>query len=40
MSVNVNDTKVSLDISNLASGIYIVKYNANDKIGTAKFIKK
>ena len=40
MSVNVNDTKVSLDISNLAAGIYIVKYNANDKIGTAKFIKK
>jgi hypothetical protein len=40
MSVNVNDTKVSLDISNLAAGIYIVKYNANDKIGTAKFIKQ
>ena len=40
MSVNVNDTKVTLDISNLASGMYIVKYKANDKIGTAKFIKK
>ena len=40
MSVNVNDTKVSLDISNLAAGIYIVKYNANDKIGSAKFIKQ
>jgi hypothetical protein len=40
MSVKVNDTKVSLDISNLAAGIYIVKYNANDKIGSAKFIKQ
>ena len=40
MNVNVNDTKATLDISNLAAGIYVVKYNVNDKVGIAKFIKK
>ena len=40
MSVNVNDTKASIDISTLTSGIYLVKYNVNNKVGTAKFIKE
>ncbi|PQJ81545.1 T9SS type A sorting domain-containing protein [Polaribacter glomeratus] len=40
MNVNVNDTKASIDISNLSSGIYLIKYNVNGKVGTAKFIKE
>lgn len=40
MSVNVNNTNASLDISNLASGIYLVKYNVGNTTGTAKFIKQ
>ncbi|WP_397446868.1 T9SS type A sorting domain-containing protein [Polaribacter sp. R77954] len=40
MSVNVNKTNASLDISNLTSGIYLVKYDVNGTAGTAKFIKQ
>jgi len=40
MSVNVNDTKASVDVSNLSSGIYLIKYNVNDAVGTAKFVKE
>jgi len=40
MSVNVNDTKASIDVSNLSSGIYLIKYNVNNTVGTAKFIKQ
>jgi hypothetical protein len=40
MNVNVNDTKASINISNLSSGIYLIKYNVNGKVGTAKFIKE
>jgi hypothetical protein len=40
MSVNVNDTQASVDVSNLASGIYLIKYSVNDAVGTAKFIKE
>ncbi|AOW16026.1 hypothetical protein LPB03_00490 [Polaribacter vadi] len=40
MSVNVNDTKASIDVSNLSSGIYLVKYNVGNTTGTAKFIKQ
>ncbi|MGK0412159.1 MAG: hypothetical protein ACJA1B_000349 [Polaribacter sp.] len=40
MSVNVNDTQASVDVSNLSSGIYLIKYNVNDAVGTAKFIKE
>jgi hypothetical protein len=40
MSVNVNDTKTSINISSLASGIYLVKYNVGNTTGTAKFIKQ
>lgn len=40
MSLNINKTTESIDISNLSSGIYLVKYNSNGKVGTAKFIKE
>ena len=40
MSVNVNDTKASIDVSNLSSGIYLIKYNVGNTTGTAKFIKQ
>ncbi len=40
MSVNINKTKQSIDVSNLSSGIYLVKYNVNGAVGTAKFIKQ
>jgi hypothetical protein len=40
MSLEINKSSESIDISNLASGIYLIKYNVNDKVGTAKFIKQ
>ena len=40
MSVNVNDTKASIDVSNLATGIYLVKYIVNGTRGSAKFVKQ
>jgi hypothetical protein len=40
MSVKVNNSKASIDVSNLATGIYLVKYSVNGTIGTAKFVKK
>ncbi|PQJ78702.1 T9SS type A sorting domain-containing protein [Polaribacter porphyrae] len=39
-SFNVNDTKETLDVSDLASGIYLVKYAVDGSTGTAKFIKQ
>ena len=40
MSVNINKANGYIDVSNLSSGIYLIKYNVNDKVGTAKFIKQ
>jgi hypothetical protein len=40
MNLEINKSSESIDISNLASGIYLIKYNVNDKVGTAKFIKQ
>lgn len=40
MSVEVNSTSKSIDVSNLTNGVYLVKYNVNDKVGTAKFVKQ
>jgi hypothetical protein len=40
MSLNINKNSESIDVSSLASGIYFLKYNVNDKVGTAKFIKQ
>jgi len=40
MSLNINNTSESIDVSNLASGIYLIKYEVNNAVGTSKFIKK
>ncbi|MHB0756164.1 T9SS type A sorting domain-containing protein [Polaribacter sp. M15] len=40
MSIDVNKTNASLDISNLTSGMYLVKYDVSGTTGTAKFIKQ
>ena len=40
MSVNINKTKDAIDVSGLSSGIYLIKYNVNNTVGTAKFIKQ
>jgi hypothetical protein len=39
-SFSLNATKESLDISDLSSGIYLVKFVSGGKLGTAKFIKQ
>ncbi|WP_445756101.1 T9SS type A sorting domain-containing protein [Polaribacter sp.] len=40
MNVAINKTSESIDISNLASGVYMIKYNIENNVGTAKFIKQ
>ena len=40
MSIEINKTSESIDVSNLTSGIYLVKYNVNGSVGIAKFIKQ
>jgi hypothetical protein len=40
MSLNINKNSESIDVSTLASGIYLIKYSMNNAIGTAKFIKQ
>ncbi len=40
MNVNINKTSDSIDISTLASGVYMIKYNIENTVGTAKFIKQ
>ena len=40
MSTRINNTRGTVDVSELSSGIYLIKYNVNDKVGTAKFIKQ
>lgn len=40
MSVNVNKTSESIDVSSLNSGIYLIKYQVNGSAGTAKFVKQ
>ena len=40
MNVKVNNRKASIDVTNLATGIYLVKYSVNGTIGTAKFVKQ
>ena len=39
-SFNVNATSKRLDVSSLSTGIYILKYTANNVVGSMKFIKK
>ena len=38
MSKKVSDAK--LDINDLKSGVYMVRFTANGSVGTSKFIKK
>ncbi len=39
-SFAINSTNKTLDISNLSSGVYLIKYESAGKVGTAKFIKQ
>ena len=40
MSLNINKNSESIDVSNLTSGMYLIKYNIDNAFGTAKFIKQ
>ncbi|NJN50219.1 MAG: T9SS type A sorting domain-containing protein [Polaribacter sp.] len=40
MSVEVNNTSKTFDVSGLTNGVYLIKYNVNNKVGTAKFVKQ
>ena len=40
MSLEINKNSESIDVSSLASGIYLIKYSIDNAIGTAKFIKQ
>ncbi|MGC6285486.1 MAG: T9SS type A sorting domain-containing protein [Polaribacter sp.] len=39
-SFNVNTTSTSFNISDLNAGIYLLKYEINNKVGTTKFVKQ
>ncbi|SDR87538.1 Por secretion system C-terminal sorting domain-containing protein [Polaribacter sp. KT25b] len=39
-SLDINKNSESIDVSNLASGIYLIKYQVSNAVGTAKFIKE
>ena len=39
-SLNINQKSKNIDVSNLKSGIYLIKYVVDNKVGTAKFIKQ
>jgi hypothetical protein len=40
MSLNINKNSESINISNLSSGMYLIKYTVGNAVGTAKFIKQ
>jgi hypothetical protein len=40
MSLEINKNSESIDVSSLASGIYLIKYQLDNATGTAKFIKQ
>lgn len=40
MSLSINKSSESIDISGLSSGVYMIKYNVDDAVGTSKFIKQ
>ena len=40
MSLDINKNSESIDVSKLASGIYLIKYTIDSAVGTAKFIKE
>ena len=40
IDITINKSSKTIDVSNLASGIYLLKYSINNATGTAKFIKQ
>ena len=40
MSLEINKNSESINVSGLASGMYLIKYSLDNAIGTAKFIKQ
>ena len=40
MNLSINKNSESINVSNLASGMYLIKYTTESAFGTAKFIKK
>jgi hypothetical protein len=40
MSLEINKNSESIDVSNLATGMYLIKYSIDNAVGTAKFIKQ
>ena len=40
MRLEMNKNSESIDVSKLASAIYLIKYTIDNTIGTAKFIKE
>lgn len=40
MSLDINKSNESIDVSNLDAGVYLIKYSVNNSVGTAKFIKE
>ena len=40
LSLNINKNSESVDVSNLATGMYLIKYSIDNAVGTAKFIKQ
>ncbi len=39
ISMSVEDTSASINISNLNTGIYLIKYVINNRTSTKKFVK-
>ena len=39
-SFTINNTNITLDISDLSEGVYLIKYKSAGKAGAAKFIKQ
>ncbi|QTE22474.1 T9SS type A sorting domain-containing protein [Polaribacter cellanae] len=39
-TISVNNTSKNIDVSDLNSGIYLIKFTVNNSVGTAKFIKR
>ena len=40
MNLSINKNSESINVSNLASGMYLIKYTTESAVGTAKFIKQ
>ena len=39
-SISINKNEDTIDVSTLNSGIYILKYTVDSKVGTMKFVKE